>query len=256
MKRSFYPLFLAAAMLILFNPAQARRLTACVDQTWFPYTFLSSYKGSGIYVDMFHEAGERLGLKTRVKAVSWGRCVEYLQRGDVDVVLGIAYSEPRTEFLHFPLDQGAPDFDYRLNTLEDVVVTLTDQNYEYTGDPDTIPQPVRAPKGYLVTGKLTADGLTVDDSASGDQMNLINLMRERTGSTVMLRQLAQAMSARKFFDGHLHISQMPYTSRRYFMAFSVHTGYSDPERWEIWRTLKRIREDGALMRAIEAKYIQ
>lgn len=256
MQRMQYILLLLMISLIVSLPAQARRLTACVDQNWFPYTFLASYKGSGIYVDMFHEAGNRLGLKTRVKAVGWGRCVEYLHQGEVDVVLGIAYSEPRTEFLHFPLRDSAPDFDYRLNTLEDVVVTLTEQNFEYTGDPATIPQPVRAPQGYLVTKKLAADGLKVDDSAGGDRMNLINLMREQSGSAVMLRQLAQAMSAREFYEGNLHISAVPYTSRRYFMAFSVHTDYSDAERWEIWRTLKSIREDSALMQAIEANYIQ
>ena len=249
-------LLLLTLTAITISNAYAERLTACIDRTWYPYTFLASYKGSGIYVDMFEEAGERLGLKTRVKPVTWSRCVEFLKQGDVDVVLGISYSEPRTEFLYFPMENNEANNDYRLNTLEDVIVTMANSNYEYQGDPSTIPQPVRAPAGYIVTKALSEDGLVVDNTSGGDQVNLIKLIQDQSGSAVMLRQLAQAMISREFYDGQLHISEQPYTSRHYFMAFSIHTKFSEAERWEIWQQLKMIREDRELMLAIEEQYVK
>jgi len=224
------------------------RLISCVDHSWYPFTFLASYKGGGLYVDMFHEAGERLDLTTRARAVPWGRCMEYIHNGEADAVIGISFKEERTSFLHYPTQpDGSPDYDYRLNTLDYVVVTMADQNYQYQGDPNTIPQPVRVPNGYSVGGALAEEGLDVDTSARNDRANLINLVTAGNGSAVMLRQLAQVMAEKEFFAGKLSISEMPYQSRRYFMAFSKQTDFSEEERWAVWNELKNVRDDTALM---------
>lgn len=231
------------------------RLISCVDHSWYPFTFNASYKGGGLYVDMFHEAGERLDLTTRARAVSWGRCMDYIQSGRADAVIGISFKDERTSFLHYPtLQDGSPDFDYRLNTLDYVVVTPSDQNYQYQGDPNTIPQPVRVPSGYSVGGALAEEGLEVDTTARSDRANLINLVTDGNGSAVMLRQLAHVMAEKEFFAGKLSISEMPYQSRRYFMAFSKQSDFTEEERWAVWSELKNVRNDTDLMNSFLDAY--
>lgn len=244
-------LWLVATVLTFSTMAQAQspRFILCVDQTWYPFTYLMSYRAGGVFVDIVEEAGDRLGLKVRVRPIDWGRCMEHVREGTVDAVLGISYVEDRTSFLHYPMLNSDIDSRYSLSTLDDAVVTLQSQNYEYDGNPHSLPQPVRIPNGYALVDTMRALKIEVDDSAQGDQANLIKLSADKNGSVIMLRQLAEVLADREFFDSQLHISEQAYTSVDFYLAFSVEAGLSPQLRQAVWDAVRDIREDEALIRS-------
>lgn len=239
----------SAALLSLscLVQAQSPRFILCADQTWYPFTYLMSYRAGGVFVDMVEEAGDRMGLKVRVRPTNWGRCMEQVREGSVDAVLGISYIAEHTNYLHYPMDGTEVDTRYSLSTLDDAVVTLQSQGYEYNGDPSSLPQPVRIPNGYALADTLREPGIDVDDSAQSDQTNLIELTTDENGSVIILRQLAAALAEREFFESQLHISEQAYTSVDYYLAFSVEAGLSPQLRQIVWDTVREIREDEALV---------
>lgn len=250
---SRFKTWLAAALLSVsaMSHAQSPRFILCIDQTWYPFTYLMSYRAGGVFVDMVEEAGDRLGLKVRVRPLDWTRCMEHVREGTIDAVLGISYrnAAERNQFLHYPMNGNEADTRYSLSNLEDAVVTLHSQNYEYDGNPYSLPQPVRIPNGYALVDALRGLDIEVDDSAQGDQANLIKLSAERDGSVIMLRQLAEVLADREFFDSQLHISEQAYTSVDFYLAFSVEAGLSPQLRQAVWDAVRDIREDEVLMRS-------
>lgn len=248
---SKFKYWLAVALLSVSSLAQAQspRFILCVDQTWYPFTYLMSYRAGGVFVDIVEEAGDRLGLKVRVRPVDWGRCMEHVREGTVDAVLGISYVADRTSFLQYPMNGSEIDTRYSLSTLDDAVVTLQSQNYEYDGNPHSLPQPVRIPNGYALVDTMRALNIEVDDSSQGDQANLIKLSTERNGSVIMLRQLAEVLADREYFDSQLHVSERAYTSVDFYLAFSVEAGLSPELRQAVWNAVRDIREDEELIRS-------
>ncbi len=243
--------------LILFaqlSYAQMERLTLCTDQAWYPFTFLDSYKASGIFVDIAKATAERMNIKLRVRAIDWGKCQEYAASGKVDGVLGASFNDSRANYMNYPMKGNEPDPVYSLSHVEYVTVTTKDQNYQYNGNPSSILQPVRVPKSYSIAKVLKAEGLNVDDSARGDQANLIALVKDKNGSVVMLRELAKILVNKAYFDDQLEISDLAYKSKFYYTTFSKKSEFKEEKRQLFFDIMSEVRQDQKLFRSFLDKY--
>ncbi len=246
--------FIPLVMLLHVSNAQAERLTLCADQTWYPFTFLDSYKASGIFVDIAKATAEKMNLRIRIRAIDWGKCKEYAASGKVDGILGASFNPDRAKFMDYPMKGSEPDSSFSLSHLEYVAVTTKAQNYQYNGKPSSIPQPVRVPEGFSIVKDLQAEGLKVDDSARGDQANLISLAKDKNGSVVMLRELANVLVNKDFFEDQLVISTTPYKSKFYFSTFSKKSEFDASKRQVFWDKMSEVRKDRKLVDSFINKY--
>lgn len=247
---------LAAALSAIAPISNAAEVKICTDNNfWYPFTLVKDGTPAGIHVDIITRALTNLGHEARIQPLPWLRCLQEAEKGLVDGIATSSYKPDRAEYLRFP-ENAATEARHPLavSQVEYVVVTTTGDSYEFNGDVKTLPTPIRAPRGYSVVDDLTKEGLTVDSGASGDENNLMKLMRDKQGVVVTIPDVLQIFLKRPQFEGKLKISEKPLTSKSYFFPISKKSALSDDQIKQIWDEISKVRQDQAVMAEIVSKY--
>ena len=147
----------------------------CTDKNfWYPFTYVKEGKSVGLQLDIISKAASNIGVTLNYTALPWKRCLRETEAGRFDGIAVASYKSKRAETMYFPSDaETAKKSTQRVMQVEYVVVTLASENYEFDGDLSTIPTPVRVPRGYSIADDLRKKGVEVDDSAQGDENNLL-----------------------------------------------------------------------------------
>jgi polar amino acid transport system substrate-binding protein len=248
--------WLAAAALSLPGTVAAATLKVCVDQAdWHPFVFQRDGAIAGIHVDLIERAATTLGHRVEFQASPWVRCLLDAEGGTVDAVATAVYSAERARYLRYPADAPYADrSQWAVAQIDDVIVTLTAAGYRYTGDPATLPQPVRAPRGWAVVDFLQRHGVEVDAGAATDADNLTKLLRDGNGSVVAISESVQVALRRPEFDGRFDVSPQPLRTQSYFLPVARASRLSDAAVQAIWDELARLRADQAVMAELRARY--
>ncbi len=100
---SLLALGLAAALLLGAGlPAAAARVVKVGIYEAKPLAFSDQHgKPQGIYVDLLRYVAEQEGWKLRWVHGSWPDCLRRIQRGDIDLLVAIAYTPQRAKRFHF-----------------------------------------------------------------------------------------------------------------------------------------------------------
>ena len=231
-------------------------LTFCADQNfWYPFTFVEDDEVTGIHVDIIRHALTRLDYELEVQPLPWLRCLRESELGNVDGIITASWSEDREDFLRFPEDASVSESSsLAVSHVRYVVVVLADSDYEYQGELQTLPQPVRVPRGYSIARDIRQQGLDVDDEAPADDNNLMKLLRDRKGSVIATPDVLDTLLSRHEFNGRFRVSEMPVTSKDYFLPFSRNGRISREQAREIWQEISRIRNNPEIMRRIQVSY--
>ncbi len=228
----------------------------CMDEgDWYPFTFIKNGKSAGIHIDIIKEALSNLEHPFKFKAMPWKRCLSEAKQGRFDAVATASFNQARAEFLDYP--EGAEKehkSSYRVMQVEYVVVTLTGDSYTFDGNIQTIPRPIRAPRGYSIVGDLEKLGLVVDDNAANDEINIKKMLREKRGSVVVIPEMVKMLSQKPAYRDKLTISETSWTSKSYFLPFSKRTKLSNSAKTSIWSEIKKIRENALFMSQSAEKY--
>ncbi len=240
----------------IVNPVAAQTVKVCADVNfWYPFTMVEEGKAVGIHIDVVKLALSRLGYQAEFKALPWKRCLHNAERGKVDAIATASYKPDRAVYMYYPED--APHklkSDYRVTQVEYVVVTIAGDPYEFNGDVTSLPQPVRAPRGYSIVSDLQAKGVKVDSEAAGDEFNIKKLLRDGKGCVVTIPEVVRQLESRPAYRGKFKISEVPVKSKSYYFPFSKRTQFTQDQIRAIWEEIKKIRDDEALMAEIAAKY--
>lgn len=247
---------LFALLLFIAVPCPALILNICIDTAyWYPFTYSENKQAKGIHVDIVKEAAKALDQQVRFVALPWKRCLLENKSGHIGAVVSASYKAERAEFLYFPDDAATNSkSDFRLMQVEYNLVTLEEQDFEFTGDLALIPEPVRIPLGYSIAQEMKEAGLWVDDAALNDQSNIQKLIRDKIGSVIVIPELARHLSELYGDQTHLKISQKPIRSKSYFIAFSKNTLLNEEQRQAFWEEIRRIRNDERLMATFNQRY--
>lgn len=237
--------------------AKRERIVLCTDRShWYPFVFINSYKSDGLYVDIIKDAADRIDWRVSIRPMDWKKCLRRVETGQVDGVLGASYKKARAEFMHYPVNAGTDKKSpARLSSAEYVVVTSSKEKYVYKGDPKTLPQPIRVPRGYSIADDLRKAGVEVDDKSSrGDEVTLMKLTSSGEGSVVMLKGAANKFAKSPAFKGKFVIQQKPYKSKDYYLAFSKHSGMDEAKRDILWKAVGAVTSDEDLIAEYTSKY--
>ena len=137
--------------------------------------------------------------------------------------------------------------------VEYVLVTMSDSDYEFTGDIKSIPEPVRAPRGYSIVDDLRKKGLKVITHKT--ERNLRSVARMKKGSVITIPTNAKILLEKLNLTDTMKIHETPIKSKSYFMLFSRNTSkISMEEISAVWKEIAKLRDDMDFMGKLQNKY--
>jgi hypothetical protein len=173
-------------------------------------------------------------------------CQHYANTGKVDALIGVSYNDERTKHLIYP-DRAKENKlnkeknKYRIMETQYAIVTLKDQNVEFSGNYKIIPKPIYVPAGFSIGKDLKEHGLEVDAKAQMDVLNFKKLLQRKIGSVVVIAPLARKYVANSNQGHKLHISKMPIKVKDSYISFSKKGNSTEKQRKLIWTALELIR---------------
>jgi len=241
--------FIVLSVLLGFsNSAFSADIKICTDQNfWYPFTFVTKGASDGLHVSVAKRALQDSGHNVQFIPMDWKKCLSAAKKGKVDAVISASYKDKRAKFLHYPADaKTSKKSASRITQVEYVVVSMTDEPYEFNGDVKTLPSPVRAPKSYSIVDDLKKEGVKVK-TGKGDIFNLNRLVKSKKGVVITLPEIAKRLGSAKKFAGKLRVHAKPIKSKSYYMAISKKSALTQTEREDIWSNIAKTRDNEVLM---------
>jgi polar amino acid transport system substrate-binding protein len=92
-----------ALFVLIFLPtiAQAEKVVFATTE-WPPYAFTKDGQPSGINVEIVVELCKRLGIDSEIRVLPWQRALDYVEKGKVDAIFALRYTEERAKFVYYP----------------------------------------------------------------------------------------------------------------------------------------------------------
>lgn len=244
---------------MLFNPfvlhAKTKVLKMCMDEDWFPYTFVKYGENFGIHIDIVRAAFKSLDYHLDITAKPWKRCLRELEVGDVEAIFPASYKESRADIAYYPSDVTAVEqSNWRVDQVEHVLVTRKGNPYEHDGDIYKIPQPVGIGSGSAFGDTLERKGIKVSENIS-KQAIIDMLLLQRIESAAMTPFQADEFNTKGEHAGKLKIHGTPLRSKSYFLIFSKKGHLTEAERMTAWDAFAIVRKDKKLMDRILNKYL-
>ncbi len=245
-------------IILLVNPVVvlSKTLTVCMDEDWFPYTFLKDKKPIGIHADIITKAFRSLEYTLEIMDKPWKRCLLELEKGRVEAIFPASYKHKRATFAYYPPNAAVEKKSkWRLAQIEHVLVTRKGESYEFDGDLSKIPQPIGVGMGGAIGDTLDEKGLKTSRAASS-QAIIGMLALKRTNSVVMNPFLAEDFNTNGEYAGKFKIHELPLRTQSYFLIFSKKWELPEAERKRIWEAIALVRGNKELMLGILTKYIK
>ena len=220
----------------------AQPVRICVDQAdWPPYMYFENGELKGTYVELIRAAVSAVALQAEFRPMPWIRCQLQAERGDVDAIATVMFTKVRDQQFFFPKRDDLPDPTRAVGESLDVVVTLSSSGFEYSGDPQQLPMPVRVPRSWEIAPFLREQGIEVDDGAPSEAAAITKLLREGSGSVVANQLSAEILLREIDPQGRLHVSRQPIRPVPYFLAFSKRGRFTLQIRDRIWQAIAQLR---------------
>lgn len=242
-------------LLAVTAVSEAKMLTlSVVERSWYPFSYVEGSTITGMHVDMVKKALDELGHTYEIKVLPSKRGVKYARTGEIDAVISIAYSPKMSEVFDFPQDAGrVPESKWRIMQVDHIILTHKDADYEYTGNIESLPGPVRIPIGETFAASLRDAGHVVYETRT-DLQNFMMFMRDGTGSVVTTSVVAERLFMNPDFTGEFNIQAVPLISQSYHLGFSKKTPLTHEEKQKVWDTIARLRDDYVYMLQLFAQY--
>lgn len=247
----------AAYALLSWHPmSQARPLTLCVEDV--PQQPWTTPNQGGLNFILLARVESIAGVQFKVEPKPWRRCLNDLEFGRVDGLIGAAFSTERLTFARFPmLKNGQPDGDSALFIGKTYIFMRANGQASWDGKSLINPRRiVIAQRSYMATERLKALGFMVLDDAKTPEDGLRALVANRADVAVLHSEFAHFLvGTDERFKGRITETQQPFDVSPHYLAFGWRTYQEDPERIErIWKAIATVRRS-ADYRNIESSAI-
>ena len=236
--KRFYVLIIFMFIFITQNWADS--IEICVEtRELYPFFFVENDTPKGILLDMVRDGFLPLGIEPVFKPLPMRRGIKMVEKGKIDALIA-----PRVKNENFLLPDDAFKTNvskHRILQIDSVVVT-NKSDYEFFGDINTLPTPIRITIGDPIESLFNEHKLPVDDAASGDQ-NIKKLMRNKKGCVVTTSLKAMTWLENPKFTNHIDVSTEPVISRSYFLIFSKKTPLDKNKIKQVWDEIAKNRDD-------------
>ncbi|MBU6951868.1 substrate-binding periplasmic protein [Hahella sp. HN01] len=257
---AFRALALFLTTLFLSNLAAAQTdIVFCSDNNyWYPFTYVDEQgEAAGMHVDIVKKAAESLGYKVEFKPMLWQECLDSARGNLVHGVVTASYKKERAGYMNYPADAATEQRSAsRVAQVEYIVVVSSDTKYEYKGDLNTLPEPVRVARGYSIVSTLRESNRRIYESQTGELRNIEKLAKLGSGSVITTPEVYQHLMRQAEYKTKLKSDLNPLSSKSYHLTFAKGSPLTTAEQTAIWKEISRLRDDPEYMSALTAKYLK
>ncbi|MCB9228744.1 MAG: transporter substrate-binding domain-containing protein [Deltaproteobacteria bacterium] len=247
---------------------EKKTIRICIDDnTWYPFTYTDSSKkiALGLHIDIAKKALEDIGYSATFEPRRWDACIGQTGEGKYDAIVSASYKPDRAKILYYPPDAANPEngvSDFRVTQVEYIFIVPASSHFTYTGDNTKLPEHILITKGYSIGDDLKKEGVKGIQFAPGDRYNikkLLNIAVHHPDSVAMISlpdTFHFFLKQQPELKEKLRVETKPIKSKSYFMVFSKKSDVikSSPEREEIWKSLRKTRENESFIHQVLKKY--
>ena len=249
-------LILSILLVILFtNLAVAKELslTSPIRHS-YPFLYWDGSQLKGMHIDIVRDALKNLGYDLEIEGLPLKRCLRQTNKGEADGIISLPYDTNYTQ-LSFPPDAGeVAESNWRIMQVDNVVVTYESDNYEFDGDVDSLPSPVRIIHGQnILEKKLSGIDARIEKVKTNVQ-NFKKLMRDEKGVLITTTVTAENMYQDSRFEDMIRIHHRPVTSLSHHLAVAKSSDLTEAEQKNIWDEIAKLRKDYVYMLQLYAQY--
>ncbi len=244
--------------------AKSLKLNICTDNIpQSPYVFFKNNKVDGIEIDILKMSLRRLKNKVNINLhfdiLPWSRCINLVEKGELDGAISVSYNDERSKFMDFPLDAGPRETKpcsskFAFTCLSYVVITLNSSKFEYKGKLEDLPIPVRVARGYSIVSELEKSLKSNIEIGKSDDLNVKKLIRDNKGSAIIFSPFLTYLKKEKKLSNKLNINKQKYVMKSYYLAFSKKSLISNKVKELIWKEIGNISNNKKIMNKIVLKY--
>lgn len=253
----FLSLMLIPASAGLAEPTRSRVRVCVGDEYWFPFSYIENGTMKGVHLDLAKMVLNAAGFDAEFVAMPWSRCTDHeVKNGTMDVPLSAGWRKDRTDWLYYPAgaetDGPKCKSQYSLMCNGHVVVVPAQSKFKFDGDLGKVPQPIRIVRGYTQIKEYQARGVKVD-AGPNDESNLRKMLRDDTGSVLILIQSAHQFASVPELKNKFRIIDNYTDFGDSFMPFSKKGKVSEADAKRVWEEIAKLRKypvviDNALRR--------
>lgn len=212
-------------------PVQAAPLKFCFEDV--PQTPWTQPDGSGLNFELLKRVEARLGEQFAFTPLPWKRCLMYVANGEMDGVLGAAYSQERIHYGVFPtLPGGKEKVAARLYSDRFNVYVHTGSKVQWDGKAfANLNGSVAIQTDFVVAEQLRLMHLELDQSGKSAEHALRLLMNG--SAKVAVLQAAQAnrlVQNDTRFRGQVEILPVPFAEVPFYLFVSQKAWFKDAKR--------------------------
>lgn len=249
------------AILFSFHSASALQLKVCADD--FRAELRLKRNLENLSIDILKKGVEELKIQTNVllllEYMPLPRCMELLQKGKIDAALNLSYNEDRAKFLDYPEGSGPEEWGictsiYKVACSGYVLITLKSNPYNFNGDRNTFPKPVRAVRGYSIVKELEPLYPKEINIGKSNLANIQDLLNQKTGSVVA--NFTFPANIEKFYEisDQLKVHTKYLGMKSYYIPFSKKTKLSKDFKRLFWEKMSAVANDKKIIDELIQSY--
>ncbi len=238
--------FLLATTIVSQAQAGESLRVAYEDKALPPYYIGDSVQvdpvSPGISVELVRMAGEALGIEVQLVRMPWTRCLNLLQKGEVDAIFNASFKEDRLDNGVYPTKAGKPDPARRIATVAYSLYAPSGSAVTWDGKAlNGISGSVGTPAGYSIGDDLARIGVKVEE-APDTVANFRKLSSGRIAAVATLDTSGDALLASGQYPRLIKIEPALSTKDYFLMISHQYYAAKRPLAERLWQTIADLRE--------------
>lgn len=211
-------------------------------------------RGRGFDFDLIRAVEQKTGWSFRVDAKPGKRCLQEMEAGYSDALVGLSYTPEREVYLRYPVKDGVLDDGlalrvdrYRLYRLQGAPVRWDGQRLELPSGGK-----VGVTIGHSVASKLQALRVEVDERSRSAEMALRLLKAGQLAAVALHQSEADALLAHRPDLKGIERLPVPLMERPYFVVFTKRFAQSrDADLKLLWQAFRDASRTAAYQQAVQ-----
>ncbi|WGL58729.1 hypothetical protein QEJ31_09325 [Pigmentibacter sp. JX0631] len=190
------------------------------------------------------------------------RCVNDAEKGQIDAILDVSYTEERSRAVDYPPGSGPEEKEgpctslFRMTCSKYMVITNKNSQFEYKGNKEKLLLPVRVARGYSLAKKIEDIYKENAELSKNDLVSIKKLLRDNSGCVVANFGYIPGLAENQFREllPKLKIHRIPYEARSNYFPFSKKTNITHEQKLTIWKELAKVMLDEKVVDQLRRKY--
>ncbi|MBB5205188.1 polar amino acid transport system substrate-binding protein [Inhella inkyongensis] len=190
---------------------------------------------------------KRIPETIRLQPLPWRRCLEAIERGEVDAVFGISYLPERAQRWVYPPPAGSPDPHYAVRRFRFSWYVAQPSPWVWDGQRlqgGNAPARVVAQPGFSIAQVARELGYPVRESARTVEGNLhLVLKGEADAAALQTNEADRVLGLEPQLQQGIRKLEPALQQRDYFVVFSQRFHQTRPQRaLALWQQMRAVRE--------------